>query len=181
MQSFSFYTIIYDLCRTSNGFLISGSQDTTAKFWSLENIAVDQYENAKPLSLSSSFTLKTHDKEVNSIAVSTNDKQFATGSADKTAKVISKEFICPIEYLSFASRFGIFEIKNCSLFYQAIDEESGVFNIHLQIRFVFKKQLISVFIRTNFLFFIFQELATGSADGLIKIWSTKEYNCLQVG
>ncbi len=25
-----------------------------------------------------------------------------------------------------------------------------------------------------------QELATASADGLIKIWSTKEYNCLQV-
>ena len=41
-----------------------------------------------PQNLSSLFTLKTHDKEVNSITVSFNDKQFATGSADKTAKVI---------------------------------------------------------------------------------------------
>jgi len=36
------------------------------------------------------FTLKTHDKEVNSVAVAYNDKQFATGSADKTAKVLNK-------------------------------------------------------------------------------------------
>ncbi len=55
--------------------------------WSLENLIVDNNEMTEPQNLSSLFTLKTHDKEVNSVAVSFNDKQFATGSADKTAKV----------------------------------------------------------------------------------------------
>ncbi|CAF0840057.1 unnamed protein product [Didymodactylos carnosus] len=69
--------------KTSNLFLVSGSQDTTVKVWSLESLN----EDGKPSTLTSSFTLKTHDKEVNSVAVSFNDKHFATGSADKTAKV----------------------------------------------------------------------------------------------
>ena len=73
--------------RSANDFLISGSQDTTAKFWSLDQLTNDDSTNTEPQSLSSLFTLKTHDKEVNTIAVSPNDKQFATGSADKTAKV----------------------------------------------------------------------------------------------
>jgi U3 small nucleolar RNA-associated protein 13 len=80
--------MLFDCCeflfRSSNAFIVSGSQDTTAKVWSLENLIVDINE---PQNLSSLFTLKTHDKEVNSVAVSFNDKQFATGSADKTAKV----------------------------------------------------------------------------------------------
>jgi len=75
------------LFRNSNAFIVSGSQDTTAKVWSLENLIVDKNEMTAPQNLSSLFTLKTHDKEVNSVAVSFNDKQFATGSADKTAKV----------------------------------------------------------------------------------------------
>lgn len=77
------------LFRNSNDFIVSGSQDTTVKVWSLENLILDSSINDKPQNLSSLFTLKTHDKEVNSVAVSFNDKQFATGSADKTAKVCS--------------------------------------------------------------------------------------------
>lgn len=76
--------------RTSNDFIVSGSQDTTAKVWSLENLILDHDMINEPQNLSSLFTLKTHDKEVNSITVSFNDKQFATASADKTAKVIKK-------------------------------------------------------------------------------------------
>lgn len=73
--------------RNSNNFLVSGSQDTTVKVWSLENLIFDEDIQKEPQNLSSLFTLKTHDKEVNSVAVSYTDKHFATGSADKTAKV----------------------------------------------------------------------------------------------
>ncbi len=76
--------------RNSNGFIVSGSQDTTVKLWSLENLILDENIRNEPQNLSSLFTLKTHDKEVNSVAVSFTDKQFATGSADKTAKVCKK-------------------------------------------------------------------------------------------
>ncbi len=75
------------LFRNSNAFIVSGSQDTTVKVWSLENLILDENIQTEPQNLSSLFTLKTHDKEVNSVAVAFTDKQFATGSADKTAKV----------------------------------------------------------------------------------------------
>lgn len=73
--------------RNSNNFIVSGSQDTTVKVWSLENLILDDDTQKEPQALSSLFTLKTHEKEVNSVAVAFTDKQFATGSADKTAKV----------------------------------------------------------------------------------------------
>ncbi len=73
--------------RNSNAFIVSGSQDTTVKVWSLENLILDENIRTEPQNLSSLFTLKTHDKEVNTVAVAFTDKQFATGSADKTAKV----------------------------------------------------------------------------------------------
>ncbi len=85
-----FYLIFFldgFLFRNSNAFIVSGSQDTTVKVWSLENLIIDNSISNEPQNLSSLFTLKTHEKEVNSVAVSFNDKQFATGSADKTAKV----------------------------------------------------------------------------------------------
>ena len=78
---------MFSCFRNSNNFLVSGSQDTTVKVWSLENLIFDEDIQKEPQTLSSVFTLKTHDKEVNSVAVSYTDKQFATGSADKTAKV----------------------------------------------------------------------------------------------
>jgi U3 small nucleolar RNA-associated protein 13 len=80
------------LSRTSNAFIVSGSQDTTAKVWSLEHLVLDESSTIEIKNLSSLFTLKTHEKDVNSIAVAFNDKQFATGSADKTAKVSSFDF-----------------------------------------------------------------------------------------
>ena len=116
------------LFRTSNSFLVSGSQDTTAKVWSLEKLVLT--ENSEPQSLSSLFTLKTHDKEVNSVAVSPNDKHFATGSADKTAKVSFIMFNWEI-LTNLTIRFGICEVKNSWAFYPVIDAVSGVCNIHL--------------------------------------------------
>jgi U3 small nucleolar RNA-associated protein 13 len=98
------------VCRNSNAFIVSGSQDTTAKVWSLEHLILDNSFSKEPQSLSSLFTLKTHDKEVNSVAVSFNDKHFATGSADKTAKVISNSFGLRLRFSEF--RFGISEIRN---------------------------------------------------------------------
>lgn len=116
--------------RTSNSFLVSGSQDTTVKVWSLENLDLDDTTDREAQSLSSLFTLKTHEKEVNSIAVASNDKQFATGSADKTAKVLEITARIPLRSSSAESMFrsGIWEIRNYWECYPVIDVVFGVFS-----------------------------------------------------
>jgi U3 small nucleolar RNA-associated protein 13 len=69
------------LCFSNLGlnFLVSGSIDTTLKLWKID--AKDGFK------MSVAFTVKAHEKDINSVAVSPNDKLIASGSSDKTAKV----------------------------------------------------------------------------------------------
>ena len=64
-------------------FLVSGSIDTTLKLWKIKK---SKSEGDK-LELSVAFTVKAHEKDINSICVSPNDKFMASGSSDRTAKV----------------------------------------------------------------------------------------------
>ena len=58
-------------------FLVSGSIDTTIKRWQIES----------DFKLSVKFTVKAHEKDINSVCVSPNDKLIASGSSDKLIKV----------------------------------------------------------------------------------------------
>jgi U3 small nucleolar RNA-associated protein 13 len=75
------------LCFSRLGFdfLVSGSIDTTIKLWSLENIKKNSQEKVNLRVLN---TIKAHEKDVNYLTISPNDKLLASGSSDKTAKVI---------------------------------------------------------------------------------------------
>ncbi|XP_041851895.1 transducin beta-like protein 3 [Melanotaenia boesemani] len=73
--------------RMKASFVVTGSQDCTVKVWDLPaefSIAGEEIHQLKPRS-----TEKAHDKDVNSVAVSPNDKLLATGSQDRTAKLWS--------------------------------------------------------------------------------------------
>lgn len=61
-------------------FLVSGSMDTTIKLWRI-------VENFGKISMNVDFTMKAHEKDINSLCVSPNDKLIASGSSDKTAKI----------------------------------------------------------------------------------------------
>lgn len=72
--------------RKTPNFVVTGSQDRTLKVWDLGNRAelrVSDQEERIP----ARYTIKAHDKDINSIDVSPNDKLIATGSQDKTASV----------------------------------------------------------------------------------------------
>lgn len=86
-------------------FLVSGSQDRTAKIWDLTGLAahVDKYfsnkqpsqEAFQPLRLTSLSTLKIHEKDINALDISPNNALLLTGSQDKTAKVFGIHFTPP--------------------------------------------------------------------------------------
>ncbi|XP_022788855.1 transducin beta-like protein 3 [Stylophora pistillata] len=70
--------------RLDNTFVASGSQDHTVKIWKIPT-KIDNLDS--PIKLSVKLTEKAHDKGINSVAISPNDKLLATGSQDKTAKI----------------------------------------------------------------------------------------------
>ena len=74
------------LCRLSPSFLVSGGRDLTIKLWSLPQTELSR---DSVLPLQSKLTQKVHDKEIQSLAVSPNDKLIASGSRDKKAKVVN--------------------------------------------------------------------------------------------
>lgn len=69
-------------------FLVSGSIDTTIKLWRVS----DASKSGKK-QLSVTFTAKAHEKDINCVCVSSNDKFIASGSTDKTAKVTYTTFL----------------------------------------------------------------------------------------
>ncbi|XP_068606297.1 transducin beta-like protein 3 [Brachionichthys hirsutus] len=73
--------------RLKASFIVSGSQDCTVKVWPLPadwDTAGDNVHQLTPRT-----TEKAHDKDVNSVAVSPNDKLLASGCQDRTAKLWS--------------------------------------------------------------------------------------------
>ncbi|XP_066588920.1 transducin beta-like protein 3 [Prorops nasuta] len=70
----------------STKFFVSVSQDSCLKLWEL---AEDITKLEQGSSLNAVNTVLAHQKEINSVTISPNDKLIATGSQDKTAKLWS--------------------------------------------------------------------------------------------
>ncbi|KAG8892893.1 U3 small nucleolar RNA-associated protein 13, partial [Tulasnella sp. 408] len=77
-------------------FMITGSQDRTIKLWDVQSVPLSSSssssERQPPLRLKSLSTQVAHEKDINSLDVSTNDQFLATASQDKTAKIYSIEY-----------------------------------------------------------------------------------------
>jgi U3 small nucleolar RNA-associated protein 13 len=73
-------------CRLSTSFVVSAGVDLTIKMWSLPSLD-SATDLTSPLPLQTTVMQRAHDKEIQSLAVSPNDKLIATGSRDKKAKV----------------------------------------------------------------------------------------------
>jgi U3 small nucleolar RNA-associated protein 13 len=90
-------------------FLITGSDDRTVKCWDIATGTT-----TTPFTPRSVYTQKVHDKDINAIDISFDDKLFATGSQDRTIKLFGAEDGQVIGILK-GHRRGVFSVKFSAL------------------------------------------------------------------
>lgn len=73
------------MSQMASDFFVSASQDTTLKLWTIHASKNEAKEMEYKLLVKS--TEVAHQKDINTVAISPNDKLIATGSQDKTIKV----------------------------------------------------------------------------------------------
>ncbi|CAI9561822.1 unnamed protein product [Staurois parvus] len=170
--------------RLKESFIVSGSQDLTLKIWKLpESIASMKVKGqlSGMQSLHAACTEKAHDKDINSIAVSPNDKLIVSGSQDKTAKLWSASDLSLIGVFRGHKR-GIWCVQfspadqivatssaDGSLKLWGLQEFSCLKTFEGHDASVLKVMFVS---RGT-------QLVTSGSDGLLKLWTIKTNECVK--
>ena len=127
-------------------FLVTASQDRTAKLWDLTDLHPGKM--TKPKSLA---TLRIHEKDINSLDLSPNDRFLASGSQDKLVKIFE------VDYTSSSSgaRGNLRQLGTCK------GHRRGVWTVKFST--------------------VDRIVASGAADRTVKLWSLDDFSCLKVG
>lgn len=165
----------------AQGFLVSGSRDMCLKRWSVDSIIENSRTSQSTMqTLSSTHTEKAHDKDINSVCVSINNKLIATGSQDKTAKIWDADNLTLLGTLN-GHRRGVWCVQ-----FSPVDEVLATASADATIKLwaisdlslaaTFEGHDVSV-LRVSWLNHGLQLLSTGS-DGLLKLWTVKTRQCV---
>ncbi|CAA7264845.1 unnamed protein product [Cyclocybe aegerita] len=131
-------------------FMFTGSQDRTIKMWDLANVPLSSTDSTAVTHCKSLTTHKAHDKDINSLDISPNDRFLVSGSQDRTAKVFEIQYVVGA---GGAVRGELKLVGTCK------GHKRGVWTV----RFGRAERV----------------LATGSGDKTIKLWSLDDYSCLK--
>ncbi|KWU42440.1 WD40 repeat-like protein, partial [Rhodotorula sp. JG-1b] len=178
--------------KRDRSFLVTASQDRTAKIWDLGALFDKNGDSADSMQpLRSMSTTKIHDKDINSLDIAPNDKLLASGSQDRTAKLFAVSYTAATKLtpasasLSLLGTFkghkrGVWSVK-FSPVDQVLATASGDRTVKLwnlsdfTCVKTFEGHSNSV-LRVDFLTRGMQ-LATAASDGLVKIWNIKDEEC----
>lgn len=175
--------------------LITASQDRTAKIWDLAALLSSTSAAAPgdaPSSLRALSTIKIHDKDINSLDISPNDKLLASGSQDRTAKLFTISYTAATKNTPAQSTLtllgtlkghkrGVWSVK-FSPVDQCVATASGDRTVKLwslqdfSCVKTFEGHSNSV-LRVDFLTRGMQ-IATAASDGLVKVWNVKDEECV---
>lgn len=146
-------TLTGDMDENRAKFMFTGSQDRTIKMWDLSTVSLDTNGSTAQSThrCRSLTTHKAHEKDINSLDVSPNDRLLASGSQDRTAKIYE------IEYHTSMSGSVRGEIKLLGI---CKGHKRGVWTVRFG-----KAERV---------------LATGSGDKTIKLWSLDDFTCVKV-
>ncbi|XP_057673752.1 transducin beta-like protein 3 [Corythoichthys intestinalis] len=168
--------------RLKASFLVSGSQDCTVKVWDLppdlSTAATDLHQ------LIARTTENAHDKDVNSVAVSPNDKLLASGSQDRTAKLWSLASQGTINLLGVfrGHRRGVW-----SVCFSPVDQvlvtssADGTIKLWSLQDFSCLKTFEGHDASVLKVIFVSRgtQLVSSGSDGLVKLWTIKTNECVK--
>ncbi|XP_077067777.1 transducin beta-like protein 3 [Siphateles boraxobius] len=165
--------------RLKKVFLVSGSQDCTIKVWELPD--PPPAVGCEPALMTARLTEKAHDKDVNSVTISPNDKLLASGSQDRTAKLWS---------LADMSLLGVFRGHGRGVWcvqFSPVDQVLATASADGSIK-IWSLQDFSC-LKTfeghdaSVLKIIFvsrgTQLVSSGSDGLVKLWTIKTNECVK--
>uniref|UniRef100_A0ABM5F138 Transducin beta-like protein 3 n=1 Tax=Pogona vitticeps TaxID=103695 RepID=A0ABM5F138_9SAUR len=167
--------------RMKENFVVTASQDHTIKVWELPESLPPKEKTPSVETLQATLTVKAHDKDINSVAVSPNDKLVATGSQDKTAKL----WAC-----SDCSLLGVFSGHKRGIWcvqFSPVDQVLGtssadgtvkIWDLHdFSCLKTFEGHDASVLK----LIFVSRggQVLSSASDGLLKLWTIKSNECVK--
>jgi U3 small nucleolar RNA-associated protein 13 len=169
--------------RLKESFLVTSSQDCTVKLWPLPEALLSKgmTPDSSPTLLQAQTTQRCHDKDVNSLAVSPNDKLLATGSQDRTAKLWALPQ-CQLLGVFSGHRRGLWCVQ-----FSPMDQVLATASADGTIKLwalqdfsclkTFEGHDASV-LKVAFVSRGTQLLSSGS-DGLVKLWTIKNNECVR--
>ncbi|KZC07335.1 Transducin beta-like protein 3, partial [Dufourea novaeangliae] len=164
------------ISQASCKFFTSVSQDSCLKLWNLPSDLKFEDEN----SLTVVHTVVAHQKDINCVTVSPNDKLIATGSQDKTAKLWSANDLQLLGVFHGHKR-GVWCVR-----FSPVDQVLLTTSTDCTVKLWSLKDLSclktlegheSSVLKAEFLTRGMQ-LITASGDGLLKLWSIKTSECV---
>ena len=166
-------------CRNTD-FVCSGSQDKTLKVWNTSK-AIKEYEETEETAQCTTLgTIKAHDMEINTVAISPNDQIIATGARDKLVKLWNKNNLSLMAVLRGHKR-GVWCVKfspiDRCIASSSADKTIKIWSLsdYSCLR-TFEGHTGSV-LKFSFVTKGMQLLSSGS-DGLVKLWTIKTNECV---